>query len=550
MSSQKENLSNKMEEVVQPATGGVGEVITGAAAPLPENPRGLELAPTINPIDPWILANFTEVPGGAFTINHNSQPGHILFESQISPDLNMYLAHLWKMYAGWSGGFELKIVLAGNAFSSGKIIVGVVPPNVLSPRTPYELTGYPHVILDLRTADSFTFTAPDIKNTSYHFRGDQLGRVIAMIYSPLRSTATAPFDIECRMLSRPLLDFKFTMITPPIQESVEPTLALTPLPASSMTNPRAPNAPIDSLVVDTAFTTSRFMLGRYTATGGSLMPSTLAPASRWAFAAKCLAKSSDNTYVTYEVVTPTNPDHVGGVCPVPRGFCDWGLAKQINTTTDKKGWLCLIAGPYDDTTDPNHPHFDNAAMVFVQPFWDTINRVYSYKIRALTASFYSVGKIFQFFPMGLVGTNSLEANTPPTPNGDWDSPPPITCPNGEAFVFFSSKLQAYKFTTWTDLESYPADSVDIYSLMTPELITQTLGFPWPTGKVMLIDYSMYGGNQVQQMKLYPEGYLTTAVKNSVKQILPGSGTFKFNSWVSRNYSIAGAIIGTETVSTE
>nr|AWU65999.1 MAG: capsid protein VP1 [Recovirus sp.] len=548
MNPEKNQNAPSHTEETRPVDGGVGEVSVGAAAPLPENPRGLELAPTVNPIDPWILLNHCEVPGGSFTINHNSQPGHILFQSKISPDLNMFLSHLWKMYAGWSGGFDIKLVLAGNAFSSGKLIFGVIPPNVMVPRTPYELTGYPHVILDLRTADSFSFIAPDIKNTSYHFRGDNLGSIVAMIYSPLRSTASAPFDIECKMLSRPLPDFKFTMITPPIQEALESTITLSPLPASAMTNPRAPNAPIDKLLVTTEYTQTRFMLGRYTVRGGSQNPSTLTPASKWALGATCNANNTVAGVTNYSLVAPDNPEHVAGLCPVPRGYCDWGVP-NIASTTEKKGWLCLIAGPLD-RTNPNDVHFDNAAMVFVQPFWDPQSKIYTYKIRALTAGFRDGGKFFQLFPMGVVGTTTKEVNTPMVPAGDWDAPPPITCPTGEAFVFFSSTLQSYKFTTWEDIKDLPSSSVDIYAHMTPELISQTFGSDWPEGKVMLLDYVMYGGNQVQQMKFYPEGFLTTGVKNSVNQILPASGQFKFNSWVSRSYSIAGVIVGSETVSTE
>nr|ACL14993.1 capsid [Norovirus Hu/GII/2005/6894/Chelyabinsk/RUS]ACL14997.1 capsid [Norovirus Hu/GII/2005/6675/Chelyabinsk/RUS] len=81
-----------------------------------------------NIIDPWIRMNFVQAPNGEFTVSPRNSPGEVLLNLELGPELNPYLAHLSRMYNGYAGGMEVQIMLAGNAFTAGKLIFAAVPP--------------------------------------------------------------------------------------------------------------------------------------------------------------------------------------------------------------------------------------------------------------------------------------------------------------------------------------------------------------------------------------------------------------------------------------
>ena len=105
---------------------GAGQLVpeVNNAEPLPLDPvagasTALATAGQVNMIDPWIFNNFVQAPQGEFTISPNNTPGDILFDLQLGPHLNPFLAHLSQMYNGWVGNMRVRLILAGNAFTAG-----------------------------------------------------------------------------------------------------------------------------------------------------------------------------------------------------------------------------------------------------------------------------------------------------------------------------------------------------------------------------------------------------------------------------------------------
>ncbi|ACB38132.1 capsid protein [Tulane virus] len=523
-------MENSKTEQVTGATGITQSTVT---APLPEAVSSLSLAPTVNALDPWVYLNQTEVPGGTFTVSSATQPGSVLLELEISPELNLYTSHLFRMYAGWSGGFSLKLLVAGNAFSAGKLIAAIIPPNIEVPNSAYLLTGFPHEILDFRTADSMEIIAPDIKNIDYHFRGDKLGKLVVMVYSPLRSTS-ADFEIEIKLTSAPLPDFKFTMLVPPIQNNALPIWSIPQAPPYSMVNPRSPLTPVVELYINSSYATCNHQLGRYTIYQGAIGNSTFNPSGAWT--ATCTAEAGSVTgnpnwrYALLDL--PDNPTFDPTLPPVPRGFCDWGSGVKSG---NKQHLVCFtgkkFAGGFQDVDAHMWDYGDN----------ETVGLDNTYQ-RTIYISDPSLEKDAQYLviPMGVSGAaNDDTVQVAPNCYGSWDYAPTVAPPLGEQFVWFRSQLPASKTTTTSGVNSVP---VNVNALMSPDLIRSAYASGFPLGKVALLDYVLFGGSVVRQFKLYPEGYMTANTTGSnTGFIIPADGYFRFNSWVSPSFMISSVV---------
>nr|WRV02107.1 polyprotein [Stoat valovirus 1] len=476
--------------------------------PLPENPSGLALAPTVNPIDPFILNTFAQVPQGGFTCGPASPTNVLLFKLEISPAMNPWTNHLWQMYAGWSGGFEIAVQLAGNAFCSGKIIFFVLPPGSQEPNNALAATCYPHVIVDLRTADNMRMTVPDIKGVSFHMRQDSapLGHFCAMVFMPMRATTqTADFVVEGVILSKPLPDFAFSMVVPPTQEIVEASWRMPRTPVAFMTNPRVPMSQISALVSTPAYQSVNWQLGRYnynteTPEGAS----TLACAARWP---QIVETSADGT--NWQVLQ--EPDYVNpvviGEMPVGRGTWDWGgdtlLFVESYSQSGAVGgqWNTLNAGR---TFYGNSGNFTPDALpVILRDRLVVITPV-------------------QCDP----GLTELQLNTTPRSVWQWDdAAPALVLPNSsESFLFFASPAP-----------SQSTARQEIFSLMTPEVFTSFLdqGNAWPPGSVALFSI-VYQGQVVAQAKLWPQGCMTTLNFGGVRR-WDSSATLEFEAWVGPSY---------------
>ncbi|HBW3090703.1 TPA: hypothetical protein MEW82_005502 [Klebsiella pneumoniae] len=192
------------------------EPVVGAAIAAP-------VAGQQNVIDPWIRNNFVQAPGGEFTVSPKNAPGEILWSAPLGPDLNPYLSHLARMYNGYAGGFEVQVILAGNAFTAGKIIFAAVPPNFPTEGlSPSQVTMFPHIIVDVRQLEPVLIPLPDVRNNFYHYNqsNDSTIKLIAMLYTPLRANNAGDdvFTVSCRVLTRPSPDFDFIFLVPPTVE--------------------------------------------------------------------------------------------------------------------------------------------------------------------------------------------------------------------------------------------------------------------------------------------------------------------------------------------
>nr|AHE37925.1 capsid protein [Rhesus macaque recovirus] len=511
-------------------TGATGVSLNSVAAPLPEASSDLSLAPTINPIDPWIFLNPTEVPGGTFTVASSTQPGTTLLELEISPELNIYTSHMFRMYAGWSGGFALKLLVAGNAFTAGKLIAAIIPPNITAPQSAYMLTAFPREILDFRTADSMEIIAPDIKNVSYHFRGDELARLIVMVYSPLRSTNT-DFDIEVKLTAAPLPDFKFTMLVPPTQSTALPIWSVPPAPPYSMVNPRSPMTPIVELYVDPKYNTCNHQLGRYTISAGAIGNSTFNPAGAWmaTYTAEAGTTPGQSDWHVALVDNPDNPTQDPSLPPLPRGFCDWGSGVRAGS---KQHLVCFTGVEVDNGFQDVDAHMFDFGDDKTVGLDDTYQRQIYVIDNTLQAN-----RQYIIIPMGVSGAaNDDTVQDAPKCYGSWSYAPTIAPPLGEQFVWFRSSLPASKTTS--GVSSVP---VNVCSLMSPDFIRSAYASGFPDGKVALLDYVLYGGSVVRQFKMYPEGYLTANTAGNGGLVIPPDGTFRFNSWVSPSFTIASVV---------
>nr|AHE37931.1 capsid protein [Rhesus macaque recovirus] len=517
-------------------TGATGVVTNVAAAPLPEATSSMSFAPTVNSIDPWIFLNPTEVPGGTFTVASNTQPGTMLLDIEISPELNIFTAHMFRMYAGWSGGFAIKLLVAGNAFSAGKLIVAVIPPNVQVPNSAYLLTGFPHEILDFRTADQCEIIAPDIKNLDYHFRGDKLGRLVVMVYSPLRSTA-ADFEIEIKLLSAPLPDFKFTMLVPPVQNNALPIWQIPPTPPSAMVNPRSPLTPVVDLYINSSWTTCNHQLGRYTIDGGAIGNSTFNPSGLWTgtFTAESGSVSGQPNWRIAMLDNPYNPTSDPTLPPVPRGFCDWGSGVKSGT---KQHLVCFTGVETDD--GEGYRDVDAHMWDYGDDVTIGLDNTYQRQIYISDTTALEAGKRYIIIPMGASGSATDDTlQNSPNCYGSWDYAPTIAPPLGEQIVWFRSYPPASSTTASSGVNSV---SAYISSLMSPDLIRSAYVSGFPDGKAALLDYVLYGGSVVKQFKMYREGYLTAnATETNTSFIIPPDGYFRFNSWVSPTFVIGNVV---------
>lgn len=208
-----------------------------------------------NIIDPWIYSNFVQAPEGEFTVSPRNTTGEVLTTLEIGPRLNPYLEHLSQMYNGFAGGVEVQIILAGNAFTAGKILCALVPPGFPTGNvTPSQMTMLPHIIVDVRSTEPVIIPMPDVRNSLWHEVRDihqPMMKLVVMLYTPLRSNEGAgdAFVVSGRVLTRPSPDFNFFFLVPPRVEAVAEPFSLPPLTVEEMSSSRWQN-PLAYLVAD------------------------------------------------------------------------------------------------------------------------------------------------------------------------------------------------------------------------------------------------------------------------------------------------------------
>lgn len=512
----------------------------GAAGLVPEiNTETLPLEPVAgaalaaavtgqnNIIDPWIRTNFVQAPNGEFTVSPRNSPGEILLNLELGPDLNPYLAHLSRMYNGYAGGVEVQVLLAGNAFTAGKILFAAVPPNFpVEFLSPAQITMLPHLIVDVRTLEPIMIPLPDVRNTFFHYnnRPSERMRLVAMLYTPLRSNGSGDdvFTVSCRVLTRPTPDFEFTYLVPPSVESKTKPFSLPILTIAELTNSRFP-APIDSL-----FTAQNNNLnvqcqnGRCTLDGELQGTTQLLPTGICAFRGKITAdvESShrDRWHMQLTNLNGTPFDPTDDV-PAPLGTPDFtgllfGVASQRNA---------------DNTTRAHEAVIATTSTQFV-PKLGSVNF-------GSRSGDFQVGQPTKFTPVG-ISTDDEH------PFKQWDLPhysgvltlnmnlaPPVA-PNfpGEQLLFFRSNVPC---------AGGISDGI-IDCLMPQEWIQHFYQESAPSqSDVALIRYvNPDTGRTLFEAKLHRTGYITVAHTGDYPLVVPSNGYFRFDSWVNQFYSLA------------
>lgn len=152
-----------------------------------------------------------------YTWNTRAAQNTLLGTMALGPRCNPYLQHLQRMFAGWSGSLEFRISVSGSGIYAGKIIACVLPPRI----PPAEVRNpgqYPHAIIDAKTSLAFAVPVYDIRNTQFHYNGDDDVATFGLwVYQPLIN----PFNVNgdsaaiITVETRPGPDFRFCLLKSP-----------------------------------------------------------------------------------------------------------------------------------------------------------------------------------------------------------------------------------------------------------------------------------------------------------------------------------------------
>nr|AAP03030.1 capsid protein [Human calicivirus NLV/2004-00/SWE] len=491
-----------------------------------------------NIIDPWIMNNFVQAPGGEFTVSPRNSPGEVLLNLELGPEINPYLAHLARMYNGYAGGFEVQVVLAGNAFTAGKIIFAAIPPNFpIDNLSAAQITMCPHVIVDVRQLEPVNLPMPDVRNNFFHYNqgSDSRLRLIAMLYTPLRANNSGDdvFTVSCRVLTRPSPDFSFNFLVPPTVESKTKPFTLPILTISEMSNSRFP-VPIDSLHTSP---NGNFVVqcqnGRVTLDGELMGTTQLLPSQICAFRGvltRQVSRAGD------QIDTAT-----------PRSFGNhWHI--QLDN---------LNGTPYDPAEDIpgplGTPDFQGIVFgVASQRNSDGTTRAHEAKVDTRTGRFtpklgslvistdsedFQQNKPTRFTPVGVGVDSEEEFDQWSLP--DYSGPithnmnlAPAVAPNfpGEQLLFFRSQLP-----------SSGGISKGILDCLVPQEWVQHFyqeSAPAQT-QVALVRYvNPDTGRVLFEAKLHKLGFMTIAKDGDSPITVPPNGYFRFESWVNPFYTLA------------
>nr|UUV61051.1 VP1 [Norovirus GII] len=507
------------------------EPVAGAAIAAP-------LTGQQNIIDPWIMNNFVQAPGGEFTVSPRNSPGEVLLNLELGPEINPYLAHLARMYNGYAGGFEVQVVLAGNAFTAGKIIFAAIPPNFpVDNLSAAQITMCPHVIVDVRQLEPVNLPMPDVRNNFFHYNqgSDSRLRLIAMLYTPLRANNSGDdvFTVSCRVLTRPSPDFSFNFLVPPTVESKTKPFSLPILTISEMSNSRFP-VPIDSLHTSpTENIVVQCQNGRVTLDGELMGTTQLLPSQICAFRG-VLTRSTSRASDQADTATPRlfnyywhiQLDNLNGTpydpaedIPGPLGTPDFrgkvfGVASQRNP---------------DTTTRAHEAKIDTTSGRFTP-------KLGSLEISTESSDF-DQNQPTRFTPVGIGVDHEADFQQWALPDyaGQFThnmNLAPAVAPNfpGEQLLFFRSCLP-----------SSGGRSNGILDCLVPqEWVQHFYQESAPSqSQVALVRYvNPDTGRVLFEAKLHKLGFMTIAKNGDSPITVPPNGYFRFESWVNPFYTLA------------
>nr|WLE90408.1 VP1 [Norovirus GII]WLE90411.1 VP1 [Norovirus GII]WLE90417.1 VP1 [Norovirus GII] len=478
-----------------------------------------------NVIDPWIRMNFVQAPNGEFTVSPRNSPGEILLNLELGPELNPFLAHLSRMYNGYAGGVEVQVLLAGNAFTAGKLVFAAIPPHFpLENLSPGQITMFPHVIIDVRTLEPVLLPLPDVRNNFFHYnqQPEPRMRLVAMLYTPLRSNGSGDdvFTVSCRVLTRPSPDFDFNYLVPPTVESKTKPFTLPILTIGELSNSRFP-VPIDELYTSpNEGVIVQPQNGRSTLDGELLGTTQLVPSNICALRGRINAQVPDDHHQWNLQVTNTNgtPFDPTEDVPAPLGTPDF-LANIYGVTSQR---------------NPNNTcrAHDGVLATWIPKFTPKLGSVI---LGTWEESDLDLNQPTRFTPVGLFNTDHFDQWALPSYSGRLTlnmNLAPSVSPlfPGEQLLFFRSHIP---------LKGGTSDGA-IDCLLPQEWIQHFYqeSAPSPTDVALIRYTNPDTGRVLFEAKLHRQGFITVANSGSRPIVVPPNGYFRFDSWVNQFYSLA------------
>nr|AFB18026.1 capsid protein VP1 [Murine norovirus] len=487
-------------------------------------------APTagqINQIDPWIFQNFVQCPLGEFSISPRNTPGEILFDLALGPGLNPYLAHLSAMYTGWVGNMEVQLVLAGNAFTAGKVVVALVPPYFpQGSLTTAQITCFPHVMCDVRTLEPIQLPLLDVRRVLWHATQNQeeAMRLVCMLYTPLRTNSPGDesFVVSGRLLSRPSPDFNFVYLTPPIERTIYRMVDLPVVQPRLCTHSRWP-APVYQILVDPSLPSNpQWQNGRVLIDGTLL--GTTPISSSWVASFAGTAEYSFQSPPSAEIgeVSLFEIDgsaYTPGDRAAPLGYPDFSgtLEVEIQTETTKAGQkldvhtfnLELKSQTVDQAPFQGKVYMDLEASASL----DLVNG----RVRASPRSVAAFKDELPSYNSGLLV--------------------PLAPPLGP-FLPGEVLLRFRTFARQVDTTDASAQAVDC--ALPQELVSwfASSNFTVQSEALLLRYRNTLTGQLLFECKLYSEGYIALSYTGSSPLTFPTDGFLEVVSWVPRLHQLA------------
>nr|AVM87228.1 polyprotein [Wenling sharpspine skate calicivirus] len=198
---------------------GFGTMSVGATQPTVGMDFGTPTAGApVSILTPEIRERWIPIPSGNISVRTGTPAGSTIWKAPVDPSLNIFTQFLSSIFNSWGGGFEIRLVIGANNFVGGKLILAFIPPNRKVPSNPSDVMCYPYTILDVRNADMIELAGADIKNILWHQTGDGTtgGTFVLMTLTNIISAGTENLVLDMRLFSRPLPDFDFAFLVPPI----------------------------------------------------------------------------------------------------------------------------------------------------------------------------------------------------------------------------------------------------------------------------------------------------------------------------------------------
>lgn len=157
--------------MTEDSTQGTPGMISGLEVPQPSFESEVATHGTqINDVDPYLRTQF--VIDSTILWTDQMSPGTVLYSRPIHPSsLNDVVKYMTRPYNYWKGSMEFKMFLAGTGFNAGKIGIFKLPPN----KRPEEIGGInewsmlPYEVMDVKQMMAFTRVGSDQANILYHY---------------------------------------------------------------------------------------------------------------------------------------------------------------------------------------------------------------------------------------------------------------------------------------------------------------------------------------------------------------------------------------------